>query len=72
MMQLDFLAVVAVLLLDARVVSGLPTTIAQETCPFTFDGRIPKNFTKATFTTPQNPFNPKYVLGHSMNLQLDR
>ncbi|PVI00328.1 glycoside hydrolase family 131 protein [Periconia macrospinosa] len=44
---------------------ALSIPLQTQTCPKTFDGRIPQNFTKQTFTTAQNPFNPKYVLGHN-------
>ncbi|OCL10475.1 hypothetical protein AOQ84DRAFT_426968 [Glonium stellatum] len=35
-------------------------------CPITFDGRIPKNATKALFSSSKSPFNPKYVLGQNV------
>lgn len=39
-------------------------------CPLTFDGRIPQNFTRATFDTSKSPFNPKYVRGMSKTSEL--
>lgn len=61
MSQTRLLAFIAAVL--SPCVLGLPTHL--QTCPLTFDGRIPQNFTRSTFDTAQSPFNPKYVLGQS-------
>ncbi|KAF2741188.1 hypothetical protein EJ04DRAFT_454717 [Polyplosphaeria fusca] len=47
------------------VVFLLAATAAAQ-CSATFDGRIPRNATKALFTSAQSPFNPKYVLGQNV------
>lgn len=53
----------------AGLLTGLPSALSLSldalSCPLTFDGRIPQNFTGDTFETAKSPFNPKYVLGQS-------
>ena len=53
----------------AGLLIGLPYALSLPldtlSCPLTFDGRIPQNFTRDTFETVQSPFNPKHVLGQS-------
>ncbi|KAL6174077.1 hypothetical protein ACJQWK_00226 [Exserohilum turcicum] len=61
--QFWFPAALGVIFPHASSSLALTTTTTSPSCPLTFDGRIPQNFTKATFETAQSPFNRKYVLG---------
>lgn len=68
--QFWFPAALGVIFPHASSSLALTTTTTSPSCPLTFDGRIPQNFTKATFETAQSPFNRKYVLGLSKYLRL--
>lgn len=46
----------------------LPALTAAQQCPIQFDGRVPTNFTAATFDTANGIYNPDNVFGQSTHM----